>query len=143
VTRSEPEADPTTERTRTHYPDVHDTLAFYADMFGCTEQQARDQVRDLPGLESALARPRRYAEYEDADLSLQAAVLAHGIAERQAFLDGNKRTAHVAMRTFLAVNGFDVTADKREMAQWMLDLSSGLDVYELAERIRRYLRPLK
>jgi prophage maintenance system killer protein len=38
-------------------------------------------------------KPRGYAAYEDADLALQAAALAHGIAESQAFIDANKRLA--------------------------------------------------
>jgi hypothetical protein len=63
------------------YLTLIDLLGFYADLFGCTEAQARDQVRDVGVLEGALARPMHYAHYEDADLALQAAVLVHGIAE--------------------------------------------------------------
>jgi death-on-curing protein len=55
-------------------------------------------------LAGAIARPGTYAHYENADLALQA-VLAHGIAEGQHFIDGNKRTALVAMLTFLEING--------------------------------------
>lgn len=44
---------------------------------------------------------------------MQAAVLAHGIAEGQSFLDGNKRLALVAMLTFLEVNGFSVPVPDR------------------------------
>lgn len=44
-------------------------------------------------LESALARPRNAAGYEGADLIRQATLLAVGISQAQAFLDGNKRAA--------------------------------------------------
>jgi prophage maintenance system killer protein len=44
-------------------------------------------------LESALGRPRAHAHYDGVDLALQAAVLAHGLAEGQFFIDGNKRSA--------------------------------------------------
>ena len=38
---------------------------------------ASDQLRDPAGLESALARPAMYAHYQEADLAMQAAILAH------------------------------------------------------------------
>jgi hypothetical protein len=46
--------------------------------------------------------------------ALPAAVLAHGIAEGQPFLDGNKRLALVAMLTFLEINGYRVDATHPE-----------------------------
>jgi prophage maintenance system killer protein len=49
---------------------------------------------------------------------LQAAVLAYGIAEGQQFIDGNKRTALVAMLTFLEINGMEVDASDPELADW-------------------------
>jgi hypothetical protein len=56
-------------------------------------------LRNKAGLESALARPETYARYQEADIALQATVLAHGIAEGQQYIDGNKRTALIAMLT--------------------------------------------
>jgi death-on-curing protein len=66
----------------------------------------------------------------------QAAVLAHGIAESQAFLDGDKRLALVAMLTFLEVNGYTVDATDPELAGWIIDLSAELEPESLAETIR-------
>ena len=48
---------------------------------------------------------------------MQAAILAHGIAQNQSFLDGNKRTAVIAMSTFLALNGWDVDVPNSRLAQ--------------------------
>jgi prophage maintenance system killer protein len=62
-------------------------------MVGESVPEALDQLRSRETLEGALGRPQSYAHYEEADLALQAAVLAHGIAETQPFIDGNKRTA--------------------------------------------------
>ncbi len=87
------------------YLEIEDILGLYADLFGCTEVEAADQLRSRSGLESALGRPYMYAQYQAADLALQAAVLAHGIAEGQHFVEGNKRIALAAMRTFLFING--------------------------------------
>lgn len=111
-------------------------IGLHAEVFGCTNEQARDQLRSMSALESAVARPMNAASYEeDVDIPLQAAYLAHGIAEGQLFLDGNKRTALVAMEAFLELNGCWLTASDDQLADWMLDLSAGLSVYELAKRL--------
>jgi hypothetical protein len=52
--------------------------------------QARETTAQLPGRDGLVAA---------------AAQLAHGIAEAQAFDDGNHRTAHLACQTFLHNNG--------------------------------------
>jgi len=105
------------------YLEFADTLELYAAIVGGTPAQAADQLRDPAGLESALGRSRNPALYEDADLALQAAALAHGIAESQTFIDGNKRLALIAMLTFLEANGFEVEASDRELAAWIIGLS--------------------
>ena len=60
------------------YLEFADALELYAAIIGGTVSEAGDQLRNRSGLESALARPRSYAHYEDADLARQAAMLAHG-----------------------------------------------------------------
>jgi death-on-curing protein len=79
-----------------------DALELYAAIIGCTTRQAIDQLRDRAGLESALGRPRNYLLYEQADLALQAATLAHGVAESQTFIDGNKRLARARRNAHLS-----------------------------------------
>ncbi len=123
------------------YLDVDDALALYAAIVGGTDQQAADQLRDRGGLLGALGRPLSHAQYEDADLALQAAVLAHGIAESQTFVDGNKRLGLVAMLTFLEINGFVVDAADPELAGWILSLSTGTTPAQLARILRDRLRP--
>jgi death-on-curing protein len=63
-------------------------------------------------------------------------VLAHGIAETQPFIDGNKRTALVAMLTFLEINGYRVRATDRELADWIISLSRGTTPESLAQILR-------
>lgn len=72
----------------------------------------------------------------NADLARQAAALAHGIAEGQQFIDGNKRTALVAMLTFLEVNGLHVRASDRELADWILSFSMGATPEQVAALVR-------
>jgi death-on-curing protein len=102
---------------------LEDILGIYAAIIRGTAAQAADHLRSRDALEGALARPEHYAHYQHADLALQAAVLAHGIAETQPFIDGNKRTALVAMLTFLEINGCYVRATDRELADWIISLN--------------------
>lgn len=121
------------------YLEPEDVLGFYRDLFGYTEQGVLDRVRSLDGLGSAIARPRWRAQYEGMDMAYQAAVLAHGIAEGQHFLEGNKRTALVALSAFLSLNGFALAASQRERFEWIRDLSKPGDedtqIEELANQI--------
>ena len=121
------------------YLELDDVLGIYADIFGLTDQEARDRLRNEVGLSGALGRPQNYAHYQGADIALQAAVLAHGIAEGQHFLEGNKRTALVALRTFLSINGYTIDASQEERANWIISLSHGMTVDQLAQRLRNAL----
>jgi death-on-curing protein len=123
------------------YLELADALALYAAIIGGTAAQAADQLRDPGGLESALSRPRGYAHYQDADLALQAAVLAHGIAESQTFIDANKRLALVAMLTFLELNGYRIEASDFDLAGWIISLSAGTTPEQLALLVRESMRP--
>lgn len=127
------------------YLEVEDVVGFYADLFGCSDQEASDQLRDREGLASALARPQHYAHYQQADLAQQAAVLAHGIAEGQKFIEGNKRVALIAMRTFLDVNGYVLEATQQQLARWIIEMApregeSRLTPEELANHLRSHIR---
>ena len=96
-------------------------------------------MRSRDALEGALGRPASYAHYKHGDLALQATVLAHGIAETQPFVDGNKRAALVAMLTFLEINGYRVNATDRELVDWIIGFSRGGTPQEIAEAIRSRL----
>lgn len=121
------------------YLTLEDVLGLYGLIVGGTSAEAGDHLRNRDGLESALARPATYLHYEGADLALQAAVLAHGIAEGQLFIDGNKRTALVAMLTFLEINGLRVEAPDPELADWILSFSAGATPEEVAKLLRSAL----
>ena len=82
-------------------------------------------VRDAGLLESALARPLNRAGYGEPDLAELAAIYALGIAKNHPFIEGNKRMAYVALETFLALNGMDLTASDAGSVVAMLDMASG------------------
>lgn len=96
-------------------------------------------VRDEGLLESALARPQQLHAYGDPapDLADLAAALAYGLARNHPFLDGNKRTAHVAYRTFLVLNDAEFVATDEEKYITMMALAEGkLDEREFAAWLR-------
>jgi death-on-curing protein len=118
------------------YLTLEDAPELSAAITDSTFEHATAVLRARPTPESALARPAAYAHYEGADIALQAAVLAHGIAEGQAFLDGNKRLALVAMLTFLEANGYRADATDPELVAWIAALNRDLEPEQLADQIR-------
>ena len=91
------------------------------------EHSGADGVRDAGLLESAISRPRHVFAYADPkpDVPTLAAAYAFGIAKNHAFIDGNKRTAYVVCRTFLILNGFDLTVSQQERFQTFISLAAG------------------
>ena len=98
-------------------------------------------IRDKGGLESALARPMNLHAYGEPSPPRLAAAYAFGIAKNHPFVDGNKRTALVAAELFLALNGYDLTADDVEVVDVFLRLAAGeITEEELAAWIDRNSR---
>ena len=123
------------------YLDLDDIVRIHGRIFQIERSAARDRLRDPTALESALCRPINHAAYQTADLASQAAILAHGIAQSQSFLDGNKRTALIAMTTFLALNGWDVDVPDPQLAQLIVDFAAGASADVLAAALRGALSP--
>ena len=89
--------------------DVPVVLAIHEEQLA--QHGGRVGVRDAGLLESALARPVNRAAYDDAvDTAALAADYAFGIAKNHPFIDGNKRTAFVAMELCLQLNGMKLVA---------------------------------
>jgi len=61
----------------------------------------------------------------DAGLPRLAAEYGFGLARNHAFLDGNKRTAFVAMNVFLILNGYEIETAEAEAVDVMLRLAAG------------------
>lgn len=110
------------------YLSVDDVLFVYATAVGCSMIGARDRLSDSEKLESALYRPRMHAYYDpELDLADQAALLADAIVQAHAFSDGNKRTAALAVATFLRANGYELATGGEEgeeaLAAWLIGLA--------------------
>jgi death-on-curing protein len=103
----------------TEYLSLGDVIAIH-DYVMRRQGWATAPLRDEGALESAIMRPRTAAHYEDADLTRQAVLLAVGISQAQAFLDGNKRAAYQAMDAFLLRNGRRYDGKPLELAEWFV-----------------------
>ena len=73
-------------------------------------------VRDSKILDSALNMPKAQygGEFLHPSIFHMAAAYGFHISEGQPFFDGNKRTAGMAMLTFLELNGFEVVATSND-----------------------------
>jgi death-on-curing protein len=98
--------------------------------------------RDEGLFDSALARPPNLAAYESPDACALAASYAVALAKNHPFIDGNKRTAFVAMELFLLLNGHDLHATDAECVLAMLAVAaSEWDEATLAAWLREHTAP--
>ncbi len=126
-----------------YYLSLADVLALHQaimEKFGF----ASAPLRDEGVLESAIMRPRMTAYYSGADIIRQAALLAGGISQARAFVDGNKRIAFLACDVFLRLNGLAFVGDPLELAVQLVavaerksDLEEATATFE--EWLRRYV----
>ncbi len=99
-------------------------------------------TRDLGLFESALAKPKNLAAYGEPDAAALAASYGCGIARNHPFIDGNKRTAFVAVELFLWLNDVELTADDPDCVLTMLAVAAGtLDEPAFAAWLRAHTRP--
>lgn len=82
--------------------------------------ETRIGIFDKNLIESALARPRQIAVYENADVVCQAATLLYGLIKNHPWNGGNKRTATALTDSFLYRNGFDLVSTVEENIEMVL-----------------------
>lgn len=101
-------------------------------------------IRDLGAVQSALARPRNRASYQNCDdIAQLAAAYAFGIARNHGFADGNKRTALVVADLFLMLNGYELVSSPAENVLTVLALADGsLSEEKLVAWIRESIQQL-
>ena len=107
------------------YLSVEDVLEIAVAIIGDVE------IRDHGLLASAAGRPQSSAFGKDAYVTFagKAAALMHSLAPNHAVVDGNKRLAWTATRTFCLLNGQDLVFSVDDAEQLVLAVARGeLDV---------------
>lgn len=92
----------------------------------------RASLRDVDLLEAAVIRPQSSAFGADAypTLAEKAAALLHSLARNHAFVDGNKRTAAVAVILFLELNGYTVRWNDEAALEFIVASATGAHTLE-------------
>lgn len=84
-------------------------------------------VRDINGLESAIARP--YQTFGEVDLYPsafeKAAAIGESIIMNHPFIDGNKRTGYVLMEVLLRIEGIKISATDDDLYFFVINISTG------------------
>lgn len=89
------------------------------ELFGGTQG-----ILDANAVESALHKAQQLNTYEpDSDIAALAAAYLCGFAQKQGFVDGNKRTALAATLVFLRLNGHELDIPKAELLAFVLAIA--------------------
>ena len=79
-----------------------------------------------PGLLASIAHKPQAGFGEDElypDIFTKAAVLYEAIVNYHVFVDGNKRTGFAAAARFLAVNGYELTVNNKEIENYTVSIA--------------------
>ena len=84
-------------------------------------------IRDDGLLDSALLSPFQSFAGQDLypGIVVKAAALCWGIVKNHPFVDGNKRTGAHVMLVFLALNGFQLRYEQKELIELIFALAAG------------------
>ena len=121
------------------------TLAEIIELHHHLIQQAGGSpgIRDVGGLESAIAQPRMIFNGEELYLTIieKAVALGFSLIQNHPFVDGNKRVGHAAMEIFLILNGTGIEATIDEQEEVILKVASGnLGRKDFEEWLRVHLK---
>jgi death-on-curing protein len=125
-----------TDHPPVDYLSLDDLLAVAAGVLG------EVLVRDAGLLASAVARPATTVFGTDAypEFAEKAAALMHSLARNHALVDGNKRLAWSATRTFCLLNGRDIRYRIDDAETFVLAVAAGeLDVPQIADWLAAHL----
>lgn len=105
--------------------DKETILAFHRDQV--KTYGGKQGIRDEGLLESALTQPQATFgdEYIHDSMFKMAAAYGFHLCTNHPFFDGNKRTALIAIYTFLYVNGYRLQANKKGLYATIIDLANG------------------
>lgn len=100
-------------------------------------------LADFGLVDAAVQRPMQSAFGQDAYPSIhdKAAALFHSLVKNHAFIDGNKRTAVVALGVFLRLNGWKLAAEQGQIVDLTVGVADGtIDIVTLAGMLKDLTR---
>jgi death-on-curing protein len=101
-------------------------------------------IRDEGLLESALGRPQNLFAYGKPTIFDLASTYACGIIRNHPFVDGNKRSGFMAAYLFLGRNGYEFTAEEKEVVIKTLTVAAGeLDEQNYAAWLKANSKPTR
>ena len=106
-----------------------------------TAEAGEGLLADFGLLEAAILRPQQTVMGNEAypDIHHKAAALMHSLIRNHPFIDGNKRTAVVALVTFYKLNGYQVRAEQDEVVALAVDVAEGqVDVSGIAGTLKAW-----
>ena len=114
---------------------IHDDqIRLYGGVYG---------VRNAAGLDSALHTPQAQfdGQFLHSTIFEMAAAYGFHLCQNHSFIDGNKRTAGMAMFTFLQLNGLEPVASEADYYATMMAVASGqMSKEELAVWVQTVVR---
>jgi death-on-curing protein len=122
------------------YLTTEEVLALH--MLVLSQSGGKPGVRDVNGLDSALAQPAMAFGGQDlySSIAAKAAALGFSLIMNHPFFDGNKRIGHAAMEAFLIFNGCELGAQTDEQEQVILQLAAGqMKRPEFTDWVRRHV----
>lgn len=102
-------------------------------------------VRDMSGLESALARPFQTFSAEELYPAIEdkAAAIAESIIVNHPFIDGNKRTGYILMEAILRFGRKKISENDDEIYNVIIKISTGeMRFDEIAAWLKANTQPL-
>ncbi|MCW3107527.1 MAG: death on curing protein [Segetibacter sp.] len=96
-------------------------------------------IRDMGGLESALARPFQTFAGEDLYPTIfeKAAAVGESLIMNHPFIDGNKRSGFLLMEALLRYEGYKINASDESLYNFVINISTGsISFEEIVEWLR-------
>lgn len=97
-------------------------------------------IRDLNGLESAIAQPTMsiFGQYAYKDIFEMGAAYCFHVIKNHPFADGNKRAGLLVSLAFFSKNGIDIRANNQELYTTIMHIAeSKIDKQEIALFFRK------
>ena len=107
------------------YPTIGEALEIYRRVM--IQSGGLVGIRDMGALESSIAQPRMTFNGEELYPTIveKASALGFSLIQNHPFADGNKRTGHAVMESFLVANGFEISANVDEQVNVILNVAAG------------------